>query len=154
MTPTIILSKDSFALGSLTRGTQLKCGCISPGAADALETGHRIPSEHLPEPGSQGHRSTHPANPPWSRLPWFIPAFLPNSPSSSACAPVRGRSTISRHTTSARDSSRLHTTTFPATRNQFVRDQPDHLALRRLKGGSEFKSSVKDLVSSQVRKPE
>lgn len=39
-----------------------------------------------------------------------LPAFLPNSPSSSACVPVRGRSTISIVTTSDRASSLVHIT--------------------------------------------
>lgn len=39
-----------------------------------------------------------------------LPAFLPNSPSSSACVPVRGRSTISIVTTSDRASSLVHMT--------------------------------------------
>lgn len=43
-------------------------------------------------------------------LGWHLPAFLPNSPSSSACVPVRGRSTISIVTTSDSASSLIHMT--------------------------------------------
>lgn len=52
-------------------------------------------------------------------LVWQLPAFLPNSPSNSACVPVRGRSTISIVTTSDRASSLVHITR-PGTQDSLL----------------------------------
>ena len=108
-----------------------RSGPISHRATNAPETGRRASSEQAgrsatPEArggsgGASGPRAPPAALPPG---PPFLPAFLPNSPSSSACAPVSGRSTISRHTTSARDSSRLHSTTLPAAGAKVTRVRP------------------------------